>query len=71
MDAKLTLLHFKAIEIFCLSAKTANSLWATTVSFHPSVLEASAIVILNKFLLEVKKKSIKAVGGSEVVGAMV
>lgn len=71
MDVKLILFYFKAIEIFCLFVKIVNFLWVIIVFFYFSVLEVFVIVIFNKFLLEVKKKSIKVVGGSEVVGVMV
>lgn len=57
LDAKLILPHSKVIGIFCLSAKTINSLWASITSFNPSVFRASAVIVLNTFLLNVKKKS--------------
>ena len=57
MDAKLILPHSKVIEIFCLSAKTINSLWVSIASLNPSHPRASAtIVVLNKFFQRLKKK---------------
>lgn len=54
MDAKLILPHSTGIEIFCLSAKTTNSLWASISSFNPSLPRATAtVVVLNKFLSKV------------------
>ena len=54
MDAKLILPHSKVTEIFCLSAKTTNSLWASISSFNPSLPRATAtVVVLNKFLSKV------------------
>lgn len=54
MDAKLILRHSTGIEIFCLSAMTTNSLWASISSFNPSLPRATAtVVVLCKFLSEV------------------
>lgn len=53
------------IGIFCLSAKTVNSLRASIASFNPNVPRVSAIIVLNTFLLNIGGKSLKAVGGSE------
>ena len=48
---------FQEFVIFYLSAKTINSMWASIASCNPSVSRASSIIVLNKFLLNVKKKS--------------
>lgn len=67
LNAKLILPHSEAIGIFHLFTKTINSLWASIACFTPSVPVVPAVIILHKFLLNVRKKSLKAFGDPKVV----